>query len=211
MFLVCLPLCVWDTSGQSLLLLIVVFSMNWGLWVMLNSHGPRQILLRTSLPRKDLGAGMLMKDEHLPAVSWSRKQAKFQPCSLNSAVPFLTTRQAKWSAAWLTSLWDTKYSSTKSLRVGNSGEHKDMCPGCHCVLLVFIFFFFFPRMNVKPEKMWKGSRMRHTAYRSRLTEQRCGKVAERMLGRGALYKWWNLCGAEDSLTSVLLFKIRALL
>lgn len=158
MFLVCLPLCVWDTSGQSLLLLIVVFSMNWGLWVMLNSHDPRQILLRTSLLRKDLGAGMLMKDEHLPAVSWSRKQAKIQPCSLNSAMPFLTAVQAKWSAAWLTSLWDTKYSSTKSLRIGNRGEHKDMCPACHCVLLVFIFFFFLPqdereaRENVKREQ-----------------------------------------------------------
>lgn len=207
---------VFETlQGRACYFPIVVFSMNWGLWVMFNSHDPRQILPRTILPRKDLGAGIVMKDERLPVVSWSRKQAKIQPCSLNYAMSFHTTRQAEWSAAWLTSSWGIKYFFIiiKSLRVENTGEHKDVCPDCRCVLLVIIFFFFFPRMNVKPEKTWKGSRMKHTAYRWKLTEQRCvcGRVAVWMLGHESLHKWWNLCGAKDSLTSVLLFEIRPLL
>lgn len=63
--------------------------------------------------------------------------------------------------------------------------------------LPFFFLFFF-RMNVKPEKMWKESRMKHTAYHSKLTERRCvaGEVIVWMPRCESVRDWWNLSGAS---------------
>lgn len=66
-----------------------------------------------------------------------------------------------------------------------------------CFLMVwgFVCLFFHFRMNVKPEKMWKESRMKHTAYPWRQTEQRCvqGEVMPWMLERetaqGVKFLW----------------------
>lgn len=63
---------------------------------------------------------------------------------------------------------------------------------------LFCFFFFFFRMNVKPEKMWKESRMKHTAYHLKLTERRCvtGELIAWMSRCESFCDWWNLPGAS---------------
>lgn len=55
--------------------------------------------------------------------------------------------------------------------------------------LIFFLFLFF-RMNVKPEKTWKESRMKRTAYRWRPTGPRC---AERGTGGSPWRRGFCLC------------------
>lgn len=64
--------------------------------------------------------------------------------------------------------------------------------------LIFFLFLFF-RMNVKPEKTWKESRMKRTAYRWRPTGPRCG---ERGTGGSPWRRGGHGSGCETALGTV---------